>query len=145
MDAGTQVPTILVSVVPAIVLFVDGKPVLAPIQGTTLQYVVNTNWDLFYDQSDYYLLSGKTWLKAKELSGPWNATLKLPAEMSKLPPDQNWDKVLKAVPAAPGTAPNVLFVEKPAELIAFKGKPIYEKIPGTSLFYATNTGPRRPR
>ena len=54
--AGTKAPTILVSTVPAIVLFVDGKPVLAPIQGTNLQYVVNTNFDLFYDNSDYYLL-----------------------------------------------------------------------------------------
>ncbi len=41
---GTQAPAILVSTSPAIVLLVDGKPVLAPIEGTTLQYVVNTNW-----------------------------------------------------------------------------------------------------
>ncbi|QNI31964.1 hypothetical protein H7849_23595 [Alloacidobacterium dinghuense] len=139
IDSGTQVPTILVSMVPAIVLFVDGKSVLAPIQGTTLQYVVNTNWDLFYDHSDYYLLAGKTWLTSKELPGPWSATLKLPADISKLPPHQNWDDVLKAVPAVPGNAPKVLFTQTPAELLVFKGKPIYERIPGTSLSYAANT------
>ncbi len=65
VTGGTQPPTILVSTSPAIVLLVDGKPVLAPIQGTTLQYVVNTNWDLFYDNSDYYLLNGRVWLEAK--------------------------------------------------------------------------------
>jgi hypothetical protein len=42
-----DVPTIFVSTVPAISLMVNGKPVLAPIEGTTLQYVVNTNWNLF--------------------------------------------------------------------------------------------------
>jgi hypothetical protein len=95
---GTQAPKILVSTSPAIVLLVDGKPVLAPIQGTTLQYVVNTNWDLFYDNSNYYLLKGRVWLTAKALPESWAATRKLPAEMAKLPPKQNWDEVLKAIP-----------------------------------------------
>jgi hypothetical protein len=139
IDTGSEAPTILVSMVPAIVLLVDGKPVLAPIQGTTLQYVVNTNWDLFYDHSDYYLLAGKTWLTSKNPSGPWSATLKLPADISKLPPNENWDDVLKAVPATPGAPPKVLFTDKPAELLVFKGDPTYDKIPGTSLSYAANT------
>jgi hypothetical protein len=138
---GTQAPTILVSTSPAIVLLVDGKPVLAPIQGTTLQYVVNTNWDLFYDSSDYYLLNGRVWLKAKALQGPWAVTTKLPPDMAKLPPQQNWDDVLKAIPptARAQTPTNVLFTAKPAELIVFRGKPAYSQIPGTSLAYATNT------
>jgi hypothetical protein len=136
-----DVPTIFVSTVPAISLMVNGKPVLAPIAGTTMQYVVNTNWDLFYDNSDYYLLTGKTWLKSKEIAGPWVVTTKLPADMAKLPKDQNWDEVIKAVPPAAGgqTAPKVFVTEKPAEVTVFKGAPIYEPIPGTSLSYATNT------
>jgi len=56
----TQLPTIFASTTPAIVLMVDGKPVLVPIEGTNLKYVVNTNWDLFYDGTEYFLLSGKT-------------------------------------------------------------------------------------
>ncbi len=132
-------PTILISDVPAIVLLVDGKPVLAPIQGSTLQYVVNTNWDLFYDGSDYYLLSGKTWLKAKDLHGPWAVTMKLPAEIGKLPAKQNWDAVLKAIPPSVSTAPRVFFTDKPAELLVFHGSPVYATIPGTSLNYVSNT------
>jgi hypothetical protein len=137
----TQPPPIFVSTVPAIVLLVDGKTVLAPILGSTLQYVVNTNWDLFYDNSNYYLLSGKTWLKAKELGGPWSVATKLPAEFAKLPAGQNWDEVLKAIPPATPAQPaaKVFFTEKPAELIAFKGKPAYLAIPGTQLAYASNT------
>ncbi len=136
-----QVPTIMVSTSPSIVLLVDGKPVLAPVQGTTLQYVVNTNWDLFYDNSDYYLLSGKTWLKSKELGDRWAATTKLPADFSKLPADQNWGDVKAAVPppAGAGPAPKVFYTEKPVELISFKGKPVYAQIPGLDISYATNT------
>ncbi len=141
IEVSPQVPKIFVSNAPAIVLLVDGKPVLAPIQGSTLQYVVNTNWNLFYDKSDYYLLVGKTWIKSKELGEHWAATTKLPAEIAKLPADQNWGDVLKAIPPANDAppAPKVFFTEKPAELVVFKGKPAYAKIPGTSLAYATNT------
>jgi hypothetical protein len=136
-----ELPTILVSTVPAISLMVNGKPVLAPIEGTALQYVVNTNWDLFYDKTNYYLLSGKTWLVAKEIAGPWIVTTKLPAEMAKLPINQNWGEVLKAVPPQQSaqTAPKVFVTEKPAELIVFRGQPMYAPIPETSLSYATNT------
>lgn len=139
--AETQAPTIFVSTTPAILLMVEGKPVLAPIQGSTLEYLVNTNWDLFYDQSDYYLLNGNVWLKAKELNGPWTVTTKLPAEMSKLPADQNWAEVRKAIPptTVSASAPKVWFTDRPAELILFKDKPVYAKIPGTNLLYAANT------
>jgi hypothetical protein len=135
-----EVPTILVSMSPAIVLTVDGEPILAPVEGASLQSIVNTNWDVFYDNSDYFLLDGKTWLKAKQLNGPWVATTKLPPDMSNLPKTQ-WADVLKAVPPPPGVppAPKVFFTHKPAELIVFRGQPVYAPIPGTNLSYATNT------
>jgi len=139
--ASMQVPTVFSSTSPAILLVVDGKPVLAPIPGVSIEYVVNTNWDLFFDKSDYYLLNGRTWLKSKELNGHWEVTTKLPPDMSKLPADQNWGDVLKAVPPAGGTqsAPKVFFTEKPAELLLFAGRPLYARVPGTNLSYATNT------
>ena len=36
-------------------------------------------------------------------------------------------------------APQVFFTGKPAELLLFKGNPVYTQIPGTSLTYANNT------
>ena len=79
---------------------------------------MNTNWDLFNDGSEYFLLTGKTWLKSKEPSGPWTATTKLPAEMAKLPKGQNWDGVLKQVPPPAGAppAPKVFFTERPVRI-----------------------------
>jgi hypothetical protein len=141
ITAKAQAPPIFVSNTPAILLLVEGKPVLAPVPGTALQYVVNTNWDLFFDSSDYFLLNGKTWLKSKELTGSWTVTAKLPPDFAKIPSGQNWDDVLKAVPPSAGatSASKVIFTDKPAELILFKGSPDYAKIPGTALQYATNT------
>jgi hypothetical protein len=141
ITADVQPPTIFVSTIPAIVLLVNGKPVLAPIQGSTLEYVVNTNWDLFYDKSDYYLLDGKTWLKAKELTGPWTISTKLPSAMTSLPKDQ-WDEVLKTIPpaaSATANAPKVFFTDKPAELIVSWGQPVFGNVSGADLQYVTNT------
>ncbi len=140
ISVSPEVPKILVSTTPAIVLLVNGKPVLAPVPGSELQYVVNTTWDLFYDKSDYYLLNGTSWLKAKELDGPWTATMKLPADMSKLPAAQ-WSEVSKAIPPPAGArpAPKVFFTDRPAELIVFRGAPVYAPVPGTALYVATNT------
>jgi len=42
-------------------------------------------------------------------------------------------------PPPSGTVPQVFFSTKPAELILFKGPPVYTKIPGTQLLFVANT------
>lgn len=128
----------------AILLLVDGEIVRAPIEKTNLEFVVNTNWDLFFDKtsSKYFLLHEKTWLIADSLEGPWTTTTKLPADLSKIPDQPNWADVKKAIPPPAGagaTVPKVFYSNEPAEIITFKGEPVYAKIPSTQLSYATNT------
>jgi hypothetical protein len=137
----TTPPPIYVSMSPAILLFVDGSPVRVPIQQTGIEYVVNTTWDLFYNDSNYYLLNGTTWLTARTLEGPWTGTTKLPANMAKVPSGDNWQDVKKALPpkAPIGPATKVIFTSKPAELLVFRGKPAFSPVPRTALAYATNT------
>ena len=136
-------PKIFVSYRNAILLLVEGEPVRVPIEKTNLEFVVNTNWGLFFDKSasQYYLLNEKQWLTSSALQGPWTVTAKLPAEMSKLPDQPNWIDVKKAIPPAAPTsyAPKVFYSTAPAEIISFKGQPKYAKIPDTNLSYATNT------
>jgi len=136
-------PKIFVSYQTSILLLVEGEPVRVPIEKTNLEFVVNTNWGLFFDKSasKFYLLNEKQWLTAPALEGPWTATTKVPAEMSKLPDQPNWADVKKAIPpvATPGPVPKVFYSTIPAEIISFKGQPKYAEIPGTQLSYATNT------
>ncbi|MGB9435985.1 MAG: hypothetical protein WBQ89_27295, partial [Candidatus Acidiferrum sp.] len=137
-------PKIFVSHENAILLLVDGEVVRAPIANTNLEFVVNTNWDLFFDKSSskYYLLNEKTWLTATALEGPWSVTTKLPTDMTKIPDQPNWADVKKAIPppaGAGGAVPEVFYSNQPAEIITFKGKTVYAKIPNTQLSYATNT------
>jgi hypothetical protein len=137
-------PRIFVNYGSAMLLLVDGEPVLAPIEKTKLEFVVNTNWGLFFDKSasKFYLLNDKQWLTAASLEGPWTVTMKLPKDMSKLPDEPNWADVKKVVPPPSGastTAPKIFYSNTPAEILSFKGQPKYAKIPATQLVYATNT------
>jgi hypothetical protein len=140
----TDPPAIFVSTGPAILLTVPGDPVLAPIEGLQLKLVVNANWDLFFapNESRYYLRVDKTWLATTALSDSWSTAGKLPTDLTHLPSGENWDDVRKAVAGWTGSsrkAPRVFFSAGPAELIEFAGAPLYKKIPGTQLSYATNT------
>jgi len=137
-------PQIFVSNRPALLVQVDGQPVLGQIQNTTLQFVVNTNWPLFFDKSvsTYYLFTGKQWLMTNSLSSSWLITTTLPKDMSKVAKDPQWSGLAKAItpPAtASGFAPAVFYSNGPAEVILFQGQPVYSQVPGTQLVYASNT------
>src|SRR5690242_7645292 len=88
--AGVQLnndpPKIFVGYRPSILLSVNGEPKLTVVPNTNLQFVVNTQWPLFLDESasTYYLAVGQQWLTASKLDGQWSPTKKLPPEMSKV-------------------------------------------------------------
>jgi hypothetical protein len=137
-------PYIFVSYSPAVLLSVDGEPVLADVSGAKLKFVVNTTWPLFLEPSEakYYLLVGNIWLTAADLHGPWSQTIKLSREFKKIPDSGKFAPVKKAVP--PPQVPNpiipaVFYSTVPAEVILFDGQPSYSPITGTELSYANNT------
>ncbi len=136
-------PRIFVAYDKAILLLVDGELVRAPIEKSSLEFVVNTNWNVFFDKTEsrYYLLNEKQWLTASALEGPWTVTTKLPKAMSDLPAQPNWADVKKAIPAASygGNAPKVFYSNTPAEIIDFRGPAKFAPIAHTALSYATNT------
>src|SRR3954464_15612021 len=92
--AGVQLnndpPKIFVGYRPSILLSVNGEPALSVVPNTNLQFVVNTQWPLFFDSgnSTYYLAVGQQWLASNSLERQWSATKKLPPEMSKVPQDK---------------------------------------------------------
>jgi hypothetical protein len=137
-------PFIFVSNTPAILVGVDGEPVLAELPHTNLKFVVNTLWPLFFDKSDsqYYLQVNNIWLGATDLHGPWSRVTKLSREFDKIPATGKFAEVKKAVPppeVSNPIIPKVFYATVPAEVILFDGQPTYTSIPGTQLVYANNT------
>jgi hypothetical protein len=146
------VPTILVSTKPAEIIVTGGPPVYAPIPGTQLQYVSNTEANLFRDTGNgqfYFLVSGR-WFSAASLDGPWRfATRELPPDFGLIPPDSAKGNVLAAVPGTQQAQLSVLEAQIPHEAslkrasarleVTYTGAPEFRPIPGTSLTYAVNT------
>jgi hypothetical protein len=136
-------PTIFVMNRPAVLLFVDGEPVYAPIEGTSMKYVVNTNWDLFWNEttSHYYLLEDTVWRTSQKLDGDWVPVRSLPADMSKLPSGENFDDVKKLIPP-PAVKPldvKIVYTNKPAEIVVIDGTPVWVDIAGTNLAFVKNS------
>ena len=143
-EVNNDPPTIFVSMKPALLLLVNGAPVLGKIANSSLQFVVNANWPVFFDQasSQYYLFNGKGWMQTASLTGTWVATSKLPSGMSQVPANANFASLKAYIPPPDSTAtsPVVYYSATPAEIIVFSGAPQWTPIPGTQLSYGANSG-----
>ena len=127
----------------AILLAFLGEPRFVKIDDSSLEFGMNTSWDLIRDPGDgtNYLLYRDGWIQTADVkNGPWTATKSLPKGLKKLPKGGAWDRVTKNVPGKPvEIVPKVFVSETPAELVLTKGPPALEEIPGTQLSWVTNS------
>ncbi len=142
-------PKILYSSTPAVLILIDGQPVLRALTGTSFQHVINTPATLVYDTSaSRYYLDGKgAWVTATTLDGPWSIATNPPAGLDeakaqieeseeKDPHDHSRDP---GPPPMSGTPPAVYVSTVPAELLVTQGAPRFSPIPKTKLLYVTNS------
>lgn len=148
----SQVPTVFVSNTPAEMILLAGPAQLEAIPGTSLQWVTNTQSDLFFytpTSTWYFLVSGR-WFSAASLSGPWTyATPSLPADFANIPTDSPRAAVLASVPGTPEAAQAVAMAQMPHKAdvtiattslnVTYGGPPQFSPITGTTMQYATNT------
>jgi hypothetical protein len=141
----TTPPPIFVRSTPTILLFVNGKPVASTVPSTNLEVIVNANWPTFRDPTGtgtYYLLDRDRWLTSSQLDRGWKVATSLPASFSNLPASAEYQAVRKAVPLQKSTraVPQVLYADRPTELIVTDGKPALEAIAGADgLQWVKNT------
>jgi hypothetical protein len=146
-------PKVFVSTAPAEMILTTGAPVYQSVKGTKLQWVSNTDSDIFRNGKDgdfYYVITGR-WFKAPSLDGPWTfASLELPEDFKDIPLEHPRSRVLAAVPGTdeaneaivlasiPETA-KVSKKELKAPDVAYQGEPQYQLIDGTMVSRAVNT------
>ena len=142
---------IIVSETLAELIVTAGPPEFAPVPGTSLQVVTNTDSVLYRAQNGtyYYLTSGR-WFSAPDLSGPWTyATPDLPPDFSFLPADGAHAEVLASVPGTAQAQAAVLQASLPhrstlnrakATLrVTYAGPPRFQVIPGTTVSRSVNS------
>lgn len=140
-----QPPRIVVSRTPLQLLLIDQEPVRAPIEGTRLEVVVNTDWDLFHDTAGrrWYVINQGVWQSQSLLaSGGWTTTTELPADFRSLAVGERWAGVQAALPPRAVSEPPVPFLIslEPTELVVLDGEPRLQAIPGAGgLAVVANT------
>ena len=139
-------PHIIFSSKPAILILIDGAPVLKQMPESSIMRVVNTRALILQDPktSSYYLFLMGKWVKSGSPMGPWVAATNVPAEFNQikdyLAKGQDVDLYEPKNPeGAPAELPVVFTNDRPTELIQSRGEPQYIPIEGTGLLYMENT------
>jgi hypothetical protein len=142
-------PRIIFSTTPAVLVSIDGKPVLRPAAEGFVK-VLNTRALVVADASTntYYLALMDGWVEAKSIDGPWSLAENPPAALEKIRTDataNNLNQVLgndeQSLKQAydDGEAPRVYVATTQTELLLTRGDPEFASIPGTRLSYVTNS------
>jgi hypothetical protein len=63
----------------------DGDPKFLAIDGTNLQYAINTSSTVLLSGKTYYCVENGVWFEAISPKGPWNVSVSRPADVSKIP------------------------------------------------------------
>ncbi len=127
----------------AILVSIEGEPMLNEVENSTLKYVVNTPFFIVQTPKDgsYYMKGGKYWYISSEVTKGWAETKNVPPDVEKLAaeiieePEGGTDSVMAAIQ----TAPEIIVSTRPSELIVTDGEPDYAPVEGTSLLFVTNS------
>ncbi len=146
-------PAVVVATRPTELVVIDGDPSYAPLQGTDLLAVTNTQSRLFMElgsQKHYLLLSGR-WYASASLEGPWSFVPSdaLPGDFAKISPESEYGDVLTFVAGTVQSQDAVLDASIPQTaaisradtslVVVYDGEPKFVPIEGTQMQYASNT------
>ena len=139
-----QPPRIVISHRPMRLMLIDGPPALTAIEPTELEFVVNTDWDVFHDKSSdhWFILDDGHWITNTMLSsGDWLNTTELPRDFLTLQVSSEWPRVSAAMPPRRSDSRPVPITisYEPTELVLIDGEAKVEPIGGQGLQYVSNT------
>jgi hypothetical protein len=63
----------------------DGEPKFIAIEGTSLQYAVNTSSTVLLSDKTYYCVEKGIWYESASSKGPWKVAVARPVEVDKIP------------------------------------------------------------
>ncbi len=153
-DQPDRPPAVVVATEPTELIVTVGAPEWTSLEGGELLYVSNTESPWLRDLPTgnmYVLLSGR-WYRSKNDSGPWTFVPpdELPESFAKIPPASDIGGLRTSVAGTPEAEdavrnqaiPQTAAIDrKTATLtVEYDGKPDFEKIKGTNVSYAVNTG-----
>jgi hypothetical protein len=64
----------------------DGDPVFKPIEGTSMEYALNSTEPVIRIGSDFYVCENGIWFRGPSANGPWKAATEVPEDLMEIPP-----------------------------------------------------------
>ncbi len=144
-DLNNEPPEIVVKNTPAVLVSVDGKAKLRPVEKTDLLYVENSPFPIVLDPKtkSYFLNGGKIWYNASAVEGPWTYTKDVPDYVAKTLQlsEEQMDLLDEKVRSEreKDVIPEIVISFKPTELIVIEGKTEFTPIVGAELLYVSNS------
>jgi hypothetical protein len=143
-------PRVIVAYGPAILVPIEGKPVIKPIADTRFERIINTQAMIARTKAEgtWYLHVYDGWVSSPSLSGPWSQLnfppFGLDDQAKQLAASGTVDLLDGGEGATPkptlaSGVPAIHVTEEPTELILFKGQPNLVPVTGTPLLWATNS------
>ncbi len=148
-----SIPKVFVSLRPAEMIETDGAPSKEPIDGTQIEWVVNTDSDLFWHTGEkawFFLVAGR-WFKTDDLkTGRWTGVDDPPADFAKIPDEHERADVMASVSGTDAAEEALVQASIPRKAsvkregttidVEWDGEPVFEDIEGaTGVAYAQNT------
>jgi hypothetical protein len=142
-------PWVIVSYSPAILVPIDGAPVLKAVPNSQFQRVINTRALILQGPSqNFYIHVYDGWLQSSAISGPWAQSFDLPPGIESIAQTLGDSGAVDMLdggakanpkPSLANGVPTIYTSTVPAELITFKGQPDFQPVVGTQLLWAANT------
>ena len=114
---------------PALLVYIDGDPVMRDIENSEYEAVINTPYPLIFDGGRYYYLNAGVgvWYRARKLEGPWEFEESPPRDIVAMVDqaeagDPSDEKVTK------DNAPEIVVSLEPAELLVTEGSPDFQPL-----------------
>lgn len=135
-------PRIIIEDEAAVLVLIDGEPILEDIENTRMQYVVNTPYYILYNKADgfFYLKGGDWWYRAGRVENTWRKTDNPPQSVLEIRPvEEGYETEVDSIARTLDFPPKVIVSKVPAELIIVDGEPDFAALEGTDLLYVRNT------
>ena len=123
----TQPPKIIYRDHPALLVTLDGAPVLREIENSPLKAVINTPYPLIHDGRYYWLnVADGVWYQSKQATGPYAFVAAPPRDVAAVVQIDEADAEVAAAdapqePVTARNAPEIIVSTEPAELIVTAG------------------------
>jgi hypothetical protein len=130
-------PVIYYSHRPAVLVTIDGDPVLQSTDTKDVEMIINSPFLILKYRNTYYLSNGSLWYESKSPLAGWTP------QPNVLPMLRQTAQSLKSdgddVVSENSFYPEIIVSTVPAELIQTDGAPTFAAIPGTMMLYVSNS------